>query len=220
MGDQQQRLLALYPVLASIPQRDVEAALRSAKLVSFKAGAVVFEELQSCHAFPFVLAGNLRVVKRSEAGREISLYNVAPGDACVVSSACLLGRKPYNAVGLVQADCELLMMPTDDFERLLSIRVFREFIFSLFSERVLELMLLIDEVAFRKLDQRLARLLLNRGPAMEASHQDLADELGTVREMITRTLNGFADRQWVRLSRGSVEIIDRQALERIAMTPM
>lgn len=128
--------------------------LRNATLISLKSGAVVFEELQSCAAFPFVLSGNLRVVKRSENGREIALYDVAPGDACVVSSACLLGSKPYNAVGLVQSDCELLMLPADDFDHLLSIKVFREFIFSLFSKRVLDLMMLVDEVAFRKLDQR------------------------------------------------------------------
>lgn len=215
MKDQRQRLFDFYPVLASIPKVDVDKVLKNTKLVSLKSGAVVFEELQNCNAFPFVLSGNVRVVKRSGTGREIALYNVTPGDACVVSSACLLGKKPYNAVGLVQSDCELLMMPADDFDHLLSIKAFREFVFSLFSKRVLDLMLLVDEVAFRKLDQRLARLLIGKGPSIEVSHQHLADELGTVREIITRTLNGFSDRQLVRLTRGSIQVIDPQGLERI-----
>lgn len=217
MQDRYQHLFECYPVLALIPKDQVEKALKDVRWVSLKTGAVVFEELQSCNAYPFLLSGNVRVVKRSETGREIALYNVTPGDACVVSSACLLGNKPYNAVGLVQSDCELLMIPADDFDHLLSIKVFREFMFSLFSRRILDLMLLIDEVAFRKLDQRLARLLISKGTSVEMSHQRLADELGTVREMITRILSGFADRQWVRLNRGSIEIVDRQELERIAV---
>lgn len=217
MQDQYQHFFECYPVLALIPKDQVEKALKDVKRVRLKAGAIVFEELQSCNAYPFVLSGNVRVVKRSETGREISLYNVTPGDACVVSSACLLGKKPYNALGVVQTDCELLMMPASDFDLLLSIKVFREFIFSLFSRRVLDLMLLIDEVAFRKLDQRLARLLISKGTSVEMSHQHLADELGTVREMITRILSGFADRHWVRLNRGSIEIVDRQELERISV---
>lgn len=209
-------LLQLYPVLAAVEH--VERALQRSKLVRLEAGAQVFEELQGCHAFPFVLAGELRVVKRSESGREISLYTVSPGDACVVSAACLLGNKPYNAVGIVQAACELVMMPAEDFEQLLGVRAFREFVFSLFSRRVLDLMLLIDAVAFRRLDQRLARLLISRGPSVEASHQHLANELGTVREIVTRTLNDFSERQWVRLHRGCIQVIDRQGLEKVCVT--
>jgi CRP/FNR family transcriptional regulator, anaerobic regulatory protein len=216
MGDPYYRLHELYPVLGSIPKADLDNVLKNAQIVNLKSGEVVFEELQSCNAFPFVLSGTVKVVKRSVTGREIALYNVMPGDACVVSSACLLGDKPYNAIGVVQSDCELVMMPADDFNQLLSIRAFRELIFSLFSKRVLDLMLLIDEVAFRKLDQRLVRLLINQGPAIEASHQLLADELGTVREMITRTLNAFADRQLVLLSRGSIQVLDQQGLAKIS----
>jgi hypothetical protein len=74
MIDDHKRLLAHYPVLASIPGTELDAALRNARLVRSKAGAVVFEELQSCHAFPFVLSGNIKVVKRSGSGREITLH--------------------------------------------------------------------------------------------------------------------------------------------------
>lgn len=211
-------LVGHYPVLRLVESGVVERALKGAKVVRLKAGAQVFEELQACHAFPFVLAGEIRVVKRSVNGREISLYTVSAGDACVVSAACLLGNKPYNAVGVVQADCELVMMAGEDFDRLLAVKVFREFIFSLFSRRVLDLMVLVDEVAFRRLDQRLARLLISKGPSVEASHQHLANELGTVREIVTRTLNDFAGQGCVQLHRGSIQIVDRQRLERICVT--
>jgi len=218
MIDSHPRLLTHYPVLASIPKAELDTALRTAQVVQFKAGRVLFEELQRCEAFPFVLSGDLRVVKRSGNGREITLYHVTTGDACVVTTACLLGQKPYNAVGLVQADCELVMMPAEEFDRLLALRPFRDFMFSLFSQRVLDLMTLIDEVTFRKLDQRLASLLIGRGPDINASHQGLADELGTVREIISRTLSSFADRQLVRLTRGRIEVLDAPGLERMTAT--
>ena len=83
------------------------------------------------------------------------------------------------------------MVPSDKFEKLLGIKVFREYIFSLFSKRVLDLMELVNEVAFCRLDKRLASLLLNRGVKIFASHQELADELGSVREMISRLLKNF-----------------------------
>ena len=92
-------------------------------------------------------------------------------------------------------------------------REFREFIFSLFSKRILGLMLLVEEVAFQKLDKRLATLLLRRGGRIDSSHQELADELGTVREMITRLLNSFSDTGLIELSRGRIEIVDEQALK-------
>ena len=211
-----ERIVDHYPVLRSLAQDDVLKVLSNAKIISFRAGSTVFEELQPCEAFPFILAGNIRVVKRAENGREISLYNVTTGDACVVSAACLLGNKPYNAVGIVQTDCELALIPAQDFDHLMSVKVFREHIFSLFSNRVLALMELIDQVAFRKLDQRLARVLLAGAPEIRLSHQQLADELGTVREMITRLLNDFSDRGLVKAKRGSVQILDRLGLRQVA----
>jgi len=101
MSDSLRRLIELYPTLGAVPDPELRQALEHLRCLQLRAGAVVFEELQRCDAFPFVIAGSLRVVKRSASGREISLYEVMPGDACVVSSACLLGNRPYNAVGVV-----------------------------------------------------------------------------------------------------------------------
>lgn len=216
MKDHRDSLVDLYPVLATLPAPDLGGAVRNARTITVKAGTTLFNELQPCDAFPFILSGALRIVKRAENGREILLYTVGPGDACVVSAACLLGRSPYNAVGIVQEDCELLMVPAAAFDALMAIKGFREAIFALFSQRVLDLMQLVDAVAFQKLDARLARVLIARGPEIAVSHQALADELGTVREMVTRILNGFADRGLVVLGRGSVRVVDAAGLKRVA----
>jgi len=217
-GKQTDRLFALYPALSEVDRGLVVRALSNAKPVTFREGTVIFEELQPCTAFPFVLSGEIRVYKQSVNGRELSLYSVAPGDACVVTAGCLLGDEPYNACGLAKTDSELVMMPSDDFEDLLGLRVFREFIFSLFSKRISELMQLVEEVAFQKLDRRLASLLLRRGRRIRVSHQKLADELGTTREMITRLLKSFSDTGLITLGRERIEILDEPTLKTILET--
>jgi CRP/FNR family transcriptional regulator len=213
---QRKRLFDLYPVLWEVDQELLARALSDAKLFTLKAGTVIFEELQSCNAFPFILSGNIRVYKQSVNGRELSLYSVTAGDACVVTAGCLLGHEPYNAAGLVKTDSVLVMMTANDFENLLSSKVFREFIFSLFSRRISELMQLVEEVAFQRLDKRLASLLLRRGRSAKVSHQELADELGTVREMITRVLKSFSDTGLIALGRERIKILNETALKDIS----
>lgn len=212
---QRKNLFQLYPVLPEVDPELLTQALSRAELVKFRAGTPIFEEFQPCNAFPFILSGNIRVYKQSVNGRELSLYNVTPGGTCVVTAGCLLGDEPYNAFGSIEEDSELVMMTSTDFENLLTSRVFREFIFSLFSERILGLMQLVEEIAFEKLDRRLASLLLRKGKHISISHQELADELGTVREMITRLLNSFSGSGIIALSRGQIEILDEDALRSI-----
>jgi len=209
------KLFSLYPVLSEVDKKLLTPVLSNAKLVTLKAGTMIFQELQPCNAFPFILSGNIRVYKQSLNGRELSLYNVTARDACVVTAGCLLGDEPYNASGLAKTDSMLVMMPVNDFEDLLSSRVFREFIFALFSKRILELMQPVEEVAFQRLDRRLASLLLRQGRHIKVSHQGLADELGTTREMITRVLKSFSDTGLITLGRERIEILDESALKTI-----
>ncbi len=131
MMDEQEikNLHKIYPVLSKVDPTLLTQALSDARMVAFKADTLIFEELQPCNAFPFVLSGHIRVFKQSVMGRELSLYNVTPGDACVVTAGCLLGDEPYNARGMAKSDSRLVMMTSDAFENLLGSRVFREFIF-------------------------------------------------------------------------------------------
>lgn len=205
-----------YPILAALDPALCLRALQHAKVVALPAGTPLFHEAQACQAFPFILEGAVRVFKASSSGRELPLYRVEPGDACVVSSGCLLSGRSYNASGVVQQDCQLVLMPEPDFELLMADRPFRQYMFGLFSERLAELMQLIEAVAFHKLDQRLAAVLLGKGPQLQCSHQQLADELGSVREMVSRLLKSFADDGLVRLGREQIAILDAPRLRRIA----
>ncbi len=205
-----------YPVLSALPPERSARIVAEAQVMTVPAGTVLFEEHQPCHGFPFVLEGGIRVVKTAANGRELPLYRVLPGQTCIITSSCLLGRAHYNARGIAEQDTTLALLPRPQFDELLAEPAFRDFVFELFAERIADLMQLVEEVAFRKLDQRLAGLLLGKGRIVRATHQQLADELGSVREMVSRLLKGFAEQGLVRLAREQIEILDPAGLRRLS----
>ena len=209
-------LAARYPVLAELPAAARERLWARMQSMRVPAGTVLFDDHQACEGFPFVVSGSIRVIKASPSGRELPLYRVAPGETCVISSSCLLGHEDYNARGVAESDTEMVMLPKAVFDELLGEPAFRGFVFHLFADRIADLMQLIEEVAFHKLDQRLAALLLGKGRVLHTTHQQLADELGSVREMVSRLLKGFAAQGLVKLGREQVELIDPAGLRRVA----
>ncbi|MBS3935842.1 MAG: Crp/Fnr family transcriptional regulator [Sulfuritalea sp.] len=209
-------LFERYPVLQELPAPLRDRLAAEAQPMTVPAGTQLFDERQPCRGFPFVLAGSIRVVKLAANGRELPLYKVLPGESCIITSSCLLGHADYNARGQTESETTLVMLPRALFEDMLGAEVFRSFVFDLFAERIAELMQLVEEIAFRKLDQRLAHLLLGKGRQLHTTHQHLADELGSVREMVSRLLKGFADQGLVRLGREQIEILDPAGLRRIA----
>ena len=210
-------LLALYPALRSLSAEQLAALGQRMSVRELPAGAQLFTERQDCMGFPLILAGTIKVVKSTAAGREMLLYRVEPGGSCIISSSCLLGHTPYSARGIAETPLTLLLLPIAVFERLLADSAsFRDFVFHLFAERIAELMQLVEEVAFHRLDQRLAKLLLARGETIHATHQTLAEELGSVREIVSRLLKGFAVQGLVRLGREQIAVIDRPGLQQLA----
>ena len=209
-------LIELYPVLQDLPAGLRTRIADAVQPMTVPAGAVLFDERQPCQGFPFVLSGSIRVVKLAANGRELPLYKVLPGESCIITSSCLLGHADYNARGVTDSVTTLVLLPRALFDEMLGVTAFRDFVFDLFAERISELMQLVEEVAFRKLDQRLANLLLGKGRQLHTTHQHLADELGSVREMVSRLLKGFADQGLVRLGREQIEILDPAGLRKIA----
>ncbi|MCE1244754.1 Crp/Fnr family transcriptional regulator [Oryzomicrobium sp.] len=213
------RLTALYPCLAGLPSA---ALAELPPPMTVPAGTVLFSECQPCQGFPLVLDGTVKVVRSAASGRELMLYQVVPGASCLITSSCLLGRSPYPARGETLTPVTLTLLPRPLFDRLLAEHApFREFVFHLFADRLADLMTLVEEVAFQRLDQRLARLLLARGGLtadgrIAATHQQLAEELGSVREIVSRLLKQLADAGAVRLSRGGIDLLDRDILSRFA----
>lgn len=209
-------VVELYPALARLPAEVRDRCLAQAAAITLPAGTVVFDAGQPCAGFPLVLSGAIRVLKCADNGRELPLYRVTPGESCLITSGCLLGRNDYNARGVCESETGLVLIGRPCFEELLAYPAFRDFVFHLLAERMADLMQLVEEVAFRKLDQRLAALLLGKGRLLHVTHQQLADELGSVREMVSRLLKGFAEQGWVKLGREQIEILDPAALRQVA----
>jgi CRP/FNR family transcriptional regulator len=209
-------LRSLYPALGSLGDAALDAVLESGQPLRLPAGTPMFGEGSPCRQFPLVLEGSIRVSKSSE-GRELQLYRVMPGESCVLTGGCLVGGRDYPATGVIEQDARLVVLPKPVFDELLATHApFRQYVFSLFAERLTELMALVEAVAFHKLDRRLAGALLGHGRLVAITHQQLADEVGSVREIVTRVLRNFADQGLVRLSRGSVEVLDAGGLRRVA----
>jgi CRP/FNR family transcriptional regulator len=208
----------LYPALANLPAGRLAALLQPQAIMHLPAGTQVFAEHQPCQGFPLLLEGSIKVIKLAANGRELMLYRVAPGGSCIISSSCLLGHTDYNARGIAETPLTLLALPVRDFSALMVEHPpFRDFVFHLFADRIGELMQLVEEVAFARLDQRLAKLILARNETtLSVTHQQLADELGSVREIVSRLLKGFAAQGLVTLGREQLTITDREGLQKLA----
>ena len=207
------RLLERFPVFRELSAPRLERVLAESQLLQAAAGTTLFDASQPCRGFPLLLEGSVRVAKLAPNGREILLYRVEPGEGCILSGGCLLGHSDYSARGVAERDVTLLSVPPALFqELLLESEPFRRFVFGMYGERLAEVMELVEEVAFRRLDERLAQLLVHRGPVIEATHQRLADELGSVREIVSRLLRAFEGRGWVKLERERISVLDPAAL--------
>jgi CRP/FNR family transcriptional regulator len=210
-------VLRSYPMLCELPAPTLDELLVNATYMKVPAGTLMFDESQPCMGFPLLLSGSARVIKASPHGRELHLYYVEPGEACILTSSCLLGKSHYQARGLVQEDLELVMLPPATFRLLFSsLETFRDHVFSRFAERLSDLLQLVSAVTFQKLDQRLAAALAVKASPIRTTHQALADELGSLREIVSRLLKSFSDQGWVRLGREQIEVIDATALRRLA----
>jgi CRP/FNR family transcriptional regulator, anaerobic regulatory protein len=210
-------LVALYPALAGMDPAEAAAVLQAqARWLKVPAGTVLFSEGEPCSGFPLVLKGAVRVARGSPGGRSLALYSVGPGEVCVASTACLVGSAPLAAHGVAEVDTELLHLSPAAFTRWVSHEPFRRFVFGIFAERLCDLMELAEAVAFQRLDQRLAGALLGQGATVHATHQALADALGTVREIVTRLLRRFELAGWVALGRERIELLDGKALRALA----
>ncbi len=210
------RILKAYPVLKELPADLLKQLQAQATLMRSPAGRPLFDEGSPCTHYPLLIEGTIRAMKRGPDGHEILLYRLYPGESCVITLAALLGETPYPAMASAETDLVLHAVPRGLFlEMILKSAPFRVFVFQFLSDRMAHLMALIDDVAFRRMDQRLASHLLRHEEALTITHQKLADELGTTREVVSRTLESFQEAGLLRLGRKRIEILDRKALGRV-----
>jgi CRP/FNR family transcriptional regulator, anaerobic regulatory protein len=216
-----ERIARTFPALATGSSSLAERIAADGTYRRVPAGAVMFSQHSPCSGFPLLLSGSVRVVQRYPNGRELQLYRVKAGESCLLSGSCLLSDAEYDATGIAEGDVEVVILPAAAFQRLLADDdAFRRHVFASFGSRLAEVMQMVEAVAYQRLDQRLAKLLLDSSNAegvVRITHQALADGIGSVREMVSRLLRTFEDRGWVRLGRERVVILDRDALAALSM---
>ncbi|SHE74796.1 CRP/FNR family transcriptional regulator, anaerobic regulatory protein [Ruegeria intermedia] len=177
-------------------------------------GTCLFRPGDESRAFLFVLSGAVRVEQTNAAGRTVVLYRVEAGDSCVLTTTGLLSGRPYSGYGYAEGDVAAVSIPAARFRALLSLEPkFQEIVFRNFAERVGELTDVIDDLLIHRTDQRIARWLAARaGPTIHVTQQELAQELGTVREVVSRTLKSFENRGWIRSGRGTITVLQAASL--------
>jgi len=184
-------------------------------------GTTIFGPGKSPDHLLLLLQGTVRVQQLSESGREVVLYRVTAGESCVLTTACMLAYEDYAAEGIAETDIVAAAIPRAVFDDLIaSSKDFRNFVFRAYSRRITDLFHVIEDIAFRRMDIRLAQKIIERADAgvLKATHAQLAAELGTAREVISRQLAEFQRRGWVAQSRGTVEILDCAGLRKLAET--
>jgi CRP/FNR family transcriptional regulator len=183
------------------------------------AGTTVFGPGDICDGLPLVLKGEVRVQMACASGNEIVLYRIKSGDICALSLSCLISNTRHRAEAVVDEDTEVLVLPLANVELLMDeAPEFRRIVLQSYGQRLQSLMMVIEEVAFQRVDQRLAERLIERqrGGLVSATHHDLAVELGTAREVVSRLLKAFEHKGLVKLARGQVELVDQLGLQRVA----
>ena len=184
------------------------------------AGSQIFGPGHAPTNYLLLTSGTVVVRQVSETGREIVLYRISAGESCALTTACLMGYEDYQAEGIAETDIDAVAIPRATFDDLIATSAaFRQFVFTAFSRRITDLFKIIDEVAFQRVDIRLAQRLLERSgdsTTLQMTHQQLASELGTAREVVSRQLHEFQRRGWVVSGRGTIELSDRRALEALA----
>jgi len=214
------RILEAYPLLGQLPAH-LRTRIRS-ELHAVRASdsQALFNVGDSCTALPLLVSGSIRVIKPLPTGRTVPLYTLGPGDFCSLSVSCLLADVVYPAAARAAGDVVGAAMTKTLFRTLVDeVPAFRNEVFGQFAARLCFLMTLIEEIAMTRLDERLADLLVSRGPVLKATHQALADELGTAREVVSRILEHFEHNGLVRLRRARVDVLKPQHLARLSGTP-
>ena len=208
----QDKVLEAFPFFATLPAQARTRILDRSVSKTLAHKQVLARDGGECSFLPFVLTGTLRIYKGSEAGREITLYRIERGESCILSATCILNGGSFPAVAEAEGETEVLLVPA----QLLTQHVdsnpdWRRFLFGLYAKRLDEVLSLVDEVAFHHMDARLAAYLLRNASGTPSSvgrtHVDIADELGTSREVVTRILRDFEGDGMIATSRGSIQIL-------------
>lgn len=216
-----QTLFSTFEFFPQLSNQEQESFLLQAKLVKLRPGRFICLEGDICQHLPLILSGGIRIYKIGENGREITLYRLGKGDSCIMTASCILSQNNFPAIGVTENDVEAIMIPASTIrDWMVQNPIWQNYIFGLLSQRLANVIEVVNEVAFQRVDCRIARHLLKlakvNSETIKTTHEEIAQEIGTSREVVSRILKTFEKQELLSLARGSIRLKDLNKLERLA----
>jgi len=215
-------LVSVFPFYTDLTAAQQQEVRRQARALHWPAGRILLEEGVICQHISWIVTGRIRVYKLSPDGREVTLYRIHGGDTCLISASCIMNSRGFPAVAETETDTHVLSIPAALFRSLLQTSsTLQEYVLSRSLERLTSVVGVIDSMLFTRRSTAVAAFLLQRitetgHPDVTITHQGLAVELGTAREVVSRTLRDLQNDGIVRLSRGRIHVVDQSALAALA----
>jgi CRP/FNR family transcriptional regulator len=214
-------VIKTLPFLKNATELMIDEFKRYGSIRKIPAGKDVFIIDDHVNAIALLLKGSVRVFIIGETGREITLYRFGSGESCVLTASAILNDQEFPAIAHVEKDATAVMIPDDKFRDWIKrFDPWRDFVFDLLSKRLFSMMAVLNEVVFRRMDQRVSAYLLEKGKQsslVQVTHQQIASEIGTSREVVSRLIMTFQEDGLVKTGRGFIEIIDKSGLSNIAV---
>ncbi len=212
------KLLELLPFLTKDSFKEIDEFFTAALHQKIQKDKTISVEGDSCNYFSFLLKGVIRVYKIGSSGREITLYRISKGGSCILTASCILSNNSFPALSITEEDSEVLSIPANLFKSYVNkYPVWQEYVFNLVSERLADVITIVEEIAFKNVDIRLAEKLnqfkIEQTNPIEITHQQLANDIGTSREVVSRILKDFQASGIIAISRGSIKILDETKLK-------
>lgn len=217
----QQEFERLFPFIGRAEREFVHAFYAAGRYIELPAGVSICEEGQQCAQLALLLDGVGRVYKLSPGGREVTLYRIEAGEACVLTASCILNQDSFPAMAVTETPVRAIVVSPEKVRGwICQDSQWQYFIFGLLSYRLASIISVVEEVAFKRIDVRLAEKFahsLARGEdGLQITHAELAADVGSSREVVSRILKDFAERGLIETGRGHIRLSDRSAIEKLS----
>ncbi len=214
-------LKSYLPVWDKLAEQDRLTLEKVATHKKFKKGTIIHNGADDCTGLFIIISGNVRVYTISDGGREITIYRLFDRDICLFSASCMLKSIQFDLTIETQSEVEAYVIPTDIYKKIMSESApLANFTNEIMSSRFTDVMWLLDQIMWKSFDSRLAEFLLaesviENSNVLKITHEEIGNHMGNPREVVTRMLKYFQDEGAIILSRGNIQIIDKNKLTKI-----
>ena len=212
-------VLERLPFWKLLTDSEKELVQQNAVIRLYKKGTRVYSSERECLGMLFVMQGEMRTYLLSEEGREVTLFRIYPNDLCVLSASCVISQISFDTQMSAQKDTEALIIPPNIVlflkEKNLSVRCF---LYELATKRFSDVMWAMQQILFKRLDQRLALFLMQESQRLgtdtiHMTHEQIARQISSAREAVARMLKQFSEDGLVELKRGAIRLLDQKGLK-------